>query len=331
MAERKKILITGAAGFLGSHLCDFFIAKDYHVIAMDNLITGRIENIEHLFPLENFEFCNHDVTKFIHVPGKLDYILHFASPASPIDYLKIPIQTLKVGSLGIHNCLGLAKAKNARILIASTSEVYGDPEVHPQTEDYWGHVNPVGPRGVYDEAKRFQEAITMAYHTFHKVETRIVRIFNTYGPRMRLNDGRVLPAFIGQALRGEDLTIFGDGSQTRSFCYVDDLVEGIYRLLQSDCNDPVNVGNPSEISIADFAQEIIELTGTDQKVIFKGLPTDDPKQRQPDITKARAILNWEPKIDRAEGLKRTYEYFKNLPEEEWTATAHYNFEKYIVR
>lgn len=331
MAERKRILITGAAGFLGSHLCDFFIAKDYHVIAMDNLITGRIENIEHLFPLENFEFCNHDVTKFIHVPGNLDYILHFASPASPIDYLKIPIQTLKVGSLGIHNCLGLAKAKNARILIASTSEIYGDPEVHPQTEDYWGHVNPVGPRGVYDEAKRFQEAITMAYHTFHGLETRIVRIFNTYGPRMRLNDGRVLPAFIGQALRGEDLTIFGDGSQTRSFCYVDDLVEGIYRLLLSDCSDPVNIGNPSEISIKDFAQEIIELTGTDQKIVFKGLPTDDPKQRQPDITKARQLLGWEPKIDRKEGLKRTYAYFKSLPEEELTATAHYNFEKYIVR
>ncbi len=331
MVERKRILITGAAGFLGSHLCDFFIAKDYHVIAMDNLITGRIENIEHLFPLENFEFCNHDVTKFIHVPGNLDYILHFASPASPIDYLKIPIQTLKVGSLGIHNCLGLAKAKNARILIASTSEIYGDPEVHPQTEDYWGHVNPVGPRGVYDEAKRFQEAITMAYHTFHGLETRIVRIFNTYGPRMRLNDGRVLPAFIGQALRGEDLTIFGDGSQTRSFCYVDDLVEGIYRLLLSDCSDPVNIGNPSEISIKDFAQEIIELTGTDQKIVFKGLPTDDPKQRQPDITKARQLLGWEPKIDRKEGLKRTYAYFKSLPEEELTATAHYNFEKYIVR
>ncbi len=331
MAERKRILITGAAGFLGSHLCDFFIAKDYHVIAMDNLITGRIENIEHLFPLENFEFCHHDVTKFIHIPGNLDYILHFASPASPIDYLKIPIQTLKVGSLGIHNCLGLAKAKNARILIASTSEIYGDPEVHPQTEDYWGHVNPVGPRGVYDEAKRFQEAMTMAYHTFHGLETRIVRIFNTYGPRMRLNDGRVLPAFIGQALRGEDLTIFGDGSQTRSFCYVDDLVEGIYRLLLSDCSDPVNIGNPSEISIKDFAQEIIELTGTDQKIVFKGLPTDDPKQRQPDITKARQLLGWEPKIDRKEGLKRTYAYFKSLPEEELTATAHYNFEKYIVR
>lgn len=331
MEERKRILITGAAGFLGSHLCDFYIAKNFHVIAMDNLITGRLENIEHLFPLENFEFCHHDVSKFIHVPGKLDYILHFASPASPIDYLKIPIQTLKVGSLGIHNCLGLAKAKNARIMIASTSEVYGDPEVHPQTEDYWGHVNPVGPRGVYDEAKRFQEAMTMAYHTFHGVETRIVRIFNTYGPRMRLNDGRVLPAFIGQALRGEDLTIFGDGSQTRSFCYVDDLVEGIYRLLMSDCADPVNIGNPSEITIKDFAQEIIELTGTDQKVIFKGLPTDDPKQRQPDITKARALLNWEPKIDRKEGLKRTYAYFKSLPKEELSTTAHYNFEKYIIR
>lgn len=331
MSERKKILITGAAGFLGSHLCDFYVNKGFHVIAMDNLITGRLENIEHLFPLENFEFCNHDVTKFIHVPGDLDYILHFASPASPIDYLKIPIQTLKVGSLGIHNCLGLAKAKNARVLIASTSEVYGDPEVHPQTESYWGHVNPVGPRGVYDEAKRFQEAITMAYHTFHGVETRIVRIFNTYGPRMRLNDGRVLPAFIGQALRGEDLTIFGDGSQTRSFCYVDDLVEGIYRLLLSDCVDPVNIGNPSEISIGDFAEEIIKLTGTSQKVIYKDLPTDDPKQRRPDITKAKAILDWEPQIDRAEGLKRTYAYFKSLPEEELTTTAHYNFDKYIIR
>ena len=331
MSERKKILITGAAGFLGSHLCEMFTKKDYHVIGMDNLITGRLENLEHLSPLENFEFWNHDVTKFIHVAGELDYILHFASPASPIDYLKIPIQTLKVGSLGIHNCLGLARAKNARILIASTSEVYGDPQVHPQTEDYWGHVNPVGPRGVYDEAKRFQEAMTMAYHTFHGLETRIARIFNTYGPRMRLNDGRVLPAFIGQALRGEDLTIFGDGSQTRSFCYVDDLMEGIYKLLHSDCSDPVNIGNPSEISIKDFAHEIIELTGTKQKLIFKDLPVDDPMQRQPDITKAKALLNWEPKIDRKEGLKRTYAYFKNLSKEELSETSHYNFDKYILR
>lgn len=331
MNERKTILITGAAGFLGSHLCDFFIKKEYHVIAMDNLITGRLKNIEHLVPLENFEFCNHDVTRFIDITSDLDYILHFASPASPIDYLKIPIQTLKVGSLGIHNCLGLAKAKNARIMIASTSEVYGDPKVHPQREDYWGNVNPVGPRGVYDEAKRFQEAITMAYHTFHGLETRIVRIFNTYGPRMRLNDGRVLPAFIGQALRGEDLTIFGDGSQTRSFCYVDDLVDGIYKLLLSDCADPVNIGNPSEISIADFAEEIINLTGTNQKVIYKDLPLDDPKQRQPDITKARTLLGWEPSVDRKEGLKRTYDYFRGLPEEELTETTHYNFKNHIVR
>ncbi|MCC6818539.1 MAG: SDR family oxidoreductase [Bacteroidia bacterium] len=311
----KRVLITGAAGFLGSHLCDRFIKEGAHVIGMDNLITGDLRNIEHLFKLENFEFYHHDVSKFVHVPGDLHYILHFASPASPIDYLKIPIQTLKVGSLGTHNLLGLAKAKNARILVASTSEVYGDPMVHPQNEDYWGNVNPVGPRGVYDEAKRFQEAMTMAYHTYHQVETRIVRIFNTYGPRMRLNDGRVLPAFIGQALRGEDLTAFGDGSQTRSFCYVDDLIEGIYRLLLSDCATPVNIGNPSEISINDFAQEIIKLTGTNQKVIYKPLPMDDPKQRQPDITKARSILGWEPKINREEGLKITYNYFKSLPEE----------------
>jgi dTDP-glucose 4,6-dehydratase len=327
----KRVLITGAAGFLGSHLCDRFIKDGYHVIAMDNLITGRLKNIEHLFPLEHFEFYNHDVSKFIHIPGELDYILHFASPASPIDYLKIPIQTLKVGSLGIHNCLGLAKAKGARLIIASTSEVYGDPTVHPQTEDYWGNVNPVGPRGVYDEAKRFQEAITMAYHNFHGVETRIVRIFNTYGPRMRLNDGRVLPAFIGQALRGEDLTVFGDGSQTRSFCYVDDLVEGIVRLLMSDYPYPVNVGNPSEITISQFAEEIIALTGTTQKVIYKDLPVDDPKQRQPDITKAREILNWEPKIDRSEGLKRTYAYFQSLSKEELLETDHYNFDKYITK
>lgn len=331
MSERKRILITGAAGFLGSHLCDRFIKEGYHVIAMDNLITGRLKNIEHLFHLENFEFYNHDVSKFIHVPGNLDYILHFASPASPIDYLKIPIQTLKVGSLGIHNCLGLAKAKNARVLIASTSEVYGDPNVHPQTEEYWGNVNPVGPRGVYDEAKRFQEAMTMAYHTFHGVETRIVRIFNTYGPRMRLNDGRVLPAFIGQALRGQDLTVFGDGSQTRSFCYVDDLVEGIYRLLQSDYVYPVNIGNPDEITIADFAEEIIKLTGTSQKVIYKDLPVDDPKQRRPDITKAQEILGWEPKVSRSEGLKITYDYFKSLSNEELNEVDHYNFDKYIIR
>ena len=288
----KRVLITGGAGFLGSHLCDRFIKEGYKVVAMDNLITGDLRNIEHLFKHENFEFYHHDVSKFIHVPGELDYILHFASPASPIDYLKIPIQTLKVGSLGIHNCLGLARVKNARVLIASTSEVYGDPLVHPQTEDYWGHVNPVGPRGVYDEAKRFQEAMTMAYHTYHGVETRIVRIFNTYGPRMRLNDGRVLPAFIGQALRGEDLTIFGDGSQTRSFCYVADLVEGIYRLLLSDYAQPVNIGNPSEITIKQFAEEIIKLTGTEQKVVYKDLPKDDPKQRQPDITHAKEILRW---------------------------------------
>jgi dTDP-glucose 4,6-dehydratase len=325
----KRILITGAAGFLGSHLCDRFIREGYHVIAMDNLITGDLKNIEHLFPLENFEFYHQDVSRFIHVPGKLDYILHFASPASPIDYLKIPIQTLKVGSLGIHNCLGLAREKNARVLIASTSEVYGDPSVHPQQESYWGNVNPVGPRGVYDEAKRFQEAMTMAYHTFHGLETRIVRIFNTYGPRMRLNDGRVLPAFIGQALRGEDLTIFGDGSQTRSFCYVDDLVEGIYRLLHSEYSAPVNIGNPDEISISDFAEEIIKLTGTNQKVIYKDLPVDDPKQRQPDITLARKLLNWEPKVHRSEGLKITYDYFRSLSNEELTKVEHKDFAKYV--
>ena len=313
---QKKILITGAAGFLGSHLCDRFIKEDYHVIGMDNLITGDLKNIEHLFKLPNFEFSHSDVSKFIHITGSLDFILHFASPASPIDYLKIPIQTLKVGSLGTHNCLGLAKAKKARILVASTSEVYGDPQVHPQNEEYWGNVNPVGPRGVYDEAKRFQEAITMAYHTFHNLDTRIVRIFNTYGPRMRLNDGRALPAFIGQALRGEDLTVFGNGSQTRSFCYVGDLIEGIYRLLMSDYVLPVNIGNDDEISLLDFAKEIIKLTGTNQQIVFKSLPVDDPKQRQPDITKAKELLGWEPKINRADGLKITYEYFKNLPKEE---------------
>jgi dTDP-glucose 4,6-dehydratase len=314
--NKKRVLITGAAGFLGSHLCDRFLKEGYYVIAMDNLITGDLKNIKHLFKREDFEFYHHDISKYVHIPGQLDYILHFASPASPIDYLKIPIQTLKVSSLGTHNLLGLAKAKNARILVASTSEVYGDPLVHPQTEEYWGNVNPIGPRGVYDEAKRFMESITMAYHTFHKVETRIIRIFNTYGPRMRLNDGRALPAFIGQALRGEDLTVFGDGSQTRSFCYVDDLVEGIYRLLMSDYVYPVNIGNPVEITLKEFAEEIIKLTGTSQKITYKPLPVDDPKQRKPDITKAKVILGWEPKVNRAEGLAITYNYFKSLPPEE---------------
>jgi dTDP-glucose 4,6-dehydratase len=298
---------------------------------MDNMITGRMSNLEHLMKLSNFEFHHHDVSKHIHIPGELDYILHFASPASPIDYLKIPIQTLKVGSLGIHNCLGLARVKKARVLIASTSEVYGDPIEHPQPETYFGNVNPVGPRGVYDEAKRFQEAMTMAYHTFHGVETRIARIFNTYGPRMRLNDGRVLPAFIGQALRGEDLTVFGDGSQTRSFCFVEDLVEGIHRLLHSDYVEPVNIGNPSEISISQFAEEIIKLTGTTQKVIYKDLPVDDPKQRRPDIRLAKSLLDWEPKFSRAEGLKITYAYFKSLSKEELFKKEHMNFDKYIVR
>lgn len=321
----KRVLITGAAGFLGSHLCDRFIKEGMHVVAMDNLITGDLKNIEHLFKLEHFEFYHHDVSKFIHVPGQLDYILHFASPASPIDYLKIPIQTLKVSSLGTHNVLGLARVKNARVLVASTSEVYGDPHVHPQPEEYWGHVNTVGPRGCYDEAKRFMEAMTMAYNNAHGLETRIVRIFNTYGPRMRLNDGRVLPAFIGQALRGEDLTMFGDGSQTRSFCYVDDLIEGIYRLLMSDYHLPVNIGNPEEISIKDFGEEILKLTGANQKLISLPLPKDDPKQRRPDITKAKQILGWEPKIKRAEGLKITYNYFKNLPKEELFKTEHRQF------
>lgn len=306
----KRILIAGAAGFLGSHLCDRFLAEGYEVIGMDNLLTGNIRNIEHLFPVKEFQFYHHDVTKFVHVPGHIDYILHFASPASPIDYLKMPIQTLKVGALGTHNLLGLARAKNARILVASTSEVYGDPLVHPQTEEYWGNVNPVGPRGVYDEAKRFMESITMAYHTFHNLETRIIRIFNTYGPRMRLDDGRALPTFMSQALRGEDITVFGDGSQTRSFCYVDDLVEGIYRLLLSDYARPVNIGNPAEITLQQFAEEVLALTGSNSKIIYQPLPQDDPKQRQPNITKAREILGWEPKVDRHEGLKRTLEYFR---------------------
>ncbi|AJH16741.1 SDR family oxidoreductase [Myroides odoratimimus] len=325
----KKILITGAAGFLGSHLCDRFIAEGFHVIGMDNLITGDLKNIQHLFQLENFEFYHHDVTKFVHIPGELDYILHFASPASPIDYLKIPIQTLKVGSLGTHNLLGLARVKGARILIASTSEIYGDPLVHPQTEEYYGNVNTIGPRGVYDEAKRFQESITMAYHTFHNVETRIVRIFNTYGPRMRLNDGRVIPAFIGQALRGEDLTVFGDGSQTRSFCYVDDQVDGIYRLLLSDYHLPVNIGNPDEITILDFAKEIIALTQSEQKIIYKDLPINDPLQRCPSIEKAKKILGWEPKVGRSEGMKLTYEYFKAYSSEDLLREEHKDFSKYI--
>ena len=329
MKNKPRILITGAAGFIGSHLCDRFVKEGFFVIAMDNLITGDLKNIEHLFRLPDFQFYDHDVTKYVHVAGELNYILHFASPASPIDYLKIPIQTLKVGSLGTHNLLGLARAKRARILVASTSEVYGDPLVHPQKEEYYGNVNPVGPRGVYDEAKRFQEAITMAYHTFHKVDTRIVRIFNTYGPRMRLNDGRVLPAFIGQALRGEDLTVFGDGSQTRSFCYIDDQVDGIYRLLMSDYHLPVNIGNPDEITILQFAEEIIKLTGTTQKIVFEPLPVDDPKVRQPEITKARTLLGWEPKVSRAEGLKITYAYFKSLPQDVLFERETKSFEKYI--
>ena len=312
---KKRVLITGAAGFLGSHLCDRFLAEECEVIGMDNLLTGDLRNIEHLFSDSSFSFHHYDVTKFVHVPGQLDYILHFASPASPIDYLKMPIQTLKVGSQGTLHLLGLAKAKGARILVASTSEVYGDPLVHPQKEEYWGNVNPVGPRGVYDEAKRFQESITMAYHTFHGLQTRIVRIFNTYGPRMRLNDGRALPAFIGQALRGEDLTVFGDGSQTRSFCFVSDLIDGIYRLLMSDYVYPVNIGNPDEITIRDFAEEIIRLTGTNQKIVYKDLPVDDPKQRKPDISRAREILGWEPKVSRQEGLKVTFDYFRALPKE----------------
>lgn len=309
----KRILITGAAGFIGSHLSDRFIKEGYQVIGMDNLITGNLANIEHLFRLKEFEFYHHDVSRFVHVPGKLDYILHFASPASPIDYLKMPIQTLKVGSLGTHNLLGLAKEKKSRLLIASTSEVYGDPLVHPQREDYWGNVNPIGPRGVYDEAKRFQEAITMAYHRYHNLETRIVRIFNTYGPRMRVEDGRVLPAFFSQAIKGNDLSVFGDGSQTRSFCFVDDLVEGIYRLLLSDYSYPVNLGNPEEITVKEFAEEILKLVpDTKSKIAYHPLPEDDPKQRRPDISIAQKVLQWEPKVGRKEGLAMTYEYFKQV-------------------
>jgi dTDP-glucose 4,6-dehydratase len=325
----KNILITGAAGFLGSHLCDRFLKERYKVIGMDNFITGDKRNLEHLKSNVNFELIEHDVTEHITIDENLDYILHFASPASPIDYLKIPIQTLKVGSIGTHNLLGLAKVKNARLLIASTSEVYGDPLVHPQTEDYYGNVNTIGPRGVYDEAKRFQESLTMAYHRVHGLETRIVRIFNTYGPRMRLNDGRVIPAFMGQALRGEDLTVFGDGSQTRSFCYIDDQVEGIYRLLLSDYAYPVNIGNHHEISILDFAQEIIKLTNTAQKIVFKELPVDDPLQRQPDITLAKKLLNWEPKVGREEGMRKTFEYFKSISDEDLFKREHRDFSKHI--
>lgn len=321
----KRVLITGAAGFLGSHLCDRFIKEGFYVIGMDNLITGDLKNIEHLFPLKQFEFHHHDICNFVHLEGEVDYILHFASPASPIDYLKIPIETLKVSSLGTLNLLGLAKQKKSRILVASTSEIYGDPLVHPQNEDYYGNVSSIGPRGVYDEAKRFMESLTMAYHRYHGLDTRIVRIFNTYGSRMRLNDGRVVPAFMGQALRGEDLTVFGDGSQTRSFCYIDDQVEGIYRLLMSDYTDPINIGNPHETTILEFAQEIIKLTGTNQKIIFKPLPKDDPLQREPDITRAKNILGWEPKVQRAEGLKLVYDYFKSLSPEELQKKEHRDF------
>lgn len=308
--RQRVAVVTGGAGFLGSHLCDKLITEGMKVICIDNLITGNPDNISHLMGNDNFQFIKHDITNFIHVSGKVDYILHFASPASPIDYLKLPIQTLKVGSLGTHKVLGLAKEKNATFLLASTSEVYGDPDVHPQKEDYWGNVNPIGPRGVYDEAKRFAEALTMAYHRYHNISTRIVRIFNTYGPRMRLNDGRALPAFIGQALSNQDLTVFGDGSQTRSFCYVSDEVEGIYRLLISDETEPVNIGNPDEITVKEFAEEVIKLTNSKSKISFKELPEDDPKVRQPDISKAKAILGWEPKVNREEGLKRTIKFFK---------------------
>jgi dTDP-glucose 4,6-dehydratase len=312
MILSKTAVVTGGAGFLGSHLCDKLVNEGLKVICVDNLITGNVNNISHLAGRENFSFVKHDVTNYIFIPGDVDYILHFASPASPIDYLKLPIQTLKVGSLGTHKALGLAKEKNARFLLASTSEVYGDPNIHPQTEDYWGNVNPIGPRGVYDEAKRFAEAITMAYHRFHNLETRIVRIFNTYGPRMRLNDGRALPAFVGQALRGEDITVFGDGTQTRSFCYVSDLIDGIFKLMLSDETNPVNIGNPEELTIKEFAEEVISITGSKSKIVYKDLPVDDPKVRQPSIEKARKILDWGPKINRNEGLKLTIDYFKSV-------------------
>ncbi len=331
MNKDKRVLITGAAGFLGSHLCDKFIDEGFSVIGMDNFITGDKKNLSHLSNHSNFSFIEHDVTEFIKIDGDLDYILHFASPASPIDYLKIPIQTLKVGSLGTHNLLGLAKSKNARILIASTSEVYGDPLVHPQSEDYYGNVNAIGPRGVYDEAKRFQESITMAYHRFHGLEVRIVRIFNTYGPRMRLNDGRVIPAFMGQVLRGEDLTVFGNGMQTRSFCFVSDQIDGIYRLLFSDYSYPVNIGNPSETTILEFSQEVIKLSKSKQKIVFEPLPTDDPLQRKPDISLAKKLLNWEPKVSQEEGMEITFNYFKNLSKEELYKRNHKDFSSYNNR
>jgi dTDP-glucose 4,6-dehydratase len=305
-----RSLVTGGAGFLGSHLCDRLLAEGHQVVCLDNLITGDIVNISHLMGNPNFSFLNYDVTNYLFIDGKVDFIFHFASPASPIDYLKVPIQTLKVGSLGTHKALGLAKAKGARFFIASTSEVYGDPLIHPQKEDYWGNVNPVGPRGVYDEAKRFAEAMTMAYHRYHGLETRIIRIFNTYGERMRMNDGRAIPAFMSQAMRNEDVTVFGDGSQTRSVCYVSDLIDGIYRLMMSDYDMPMNIGNPEEVTMLQLAKEIIQLTGSRSKIIFQDLPEDDPKVRQPDITKAKELLGWEPKVQRHEGLQRTLKYFK---------------------
>jgi dTDP-glucose 4,6-dehydratase len=310
--NKLTAVVTGGAGFLGSHLCDKLIKEGFRVICIDNLLTGNADNIAHLIGNNDFHFIKHDVTNYIHVPGKVDFILHFASPASPIDYLQLPIQTLKVGSLGTHKVLGLAKEKNARFLLASTSEVYGDPNIHPQSEDYWGNVNPIGPRGVYDEAKRFAEALTMAYHRYHNVDTRIVRIFNTYGPRMRLNDGRALPAFVNQALRNEDVTVFGDGSQTRSFCFVSDQIDGIYKLLMSNETNPVNIGNPEEITIREFAEDVIKLTGSGSKIVFKSLPEDDPKVRQPDITKAKSVLGWEPKVTRRDGLMKTISYFKEV-------------------
>jgi len=308
----KTAVVTGGAGFLGSHLCDKLISEGLQVICIDNLITGNVENIAHLAGNDKFSFIKHDITNYIFIPGKVDYILHFASPASPVDYLQLPIQTLKVGSLGTHKALGLAKEKKARFLLASTSEVYGDPEIHPQHEEYWGNVNPIGPRGVYDEAKRFAEAITMAYHRYHNLETRISRIFNTFGPRMRAQDGRAIPNFVMQALTGKPITVYGDGSQTRSFCYITDLVDGLFKLLMSDENEPVNIGNPEEIPLLEIAKEIVELTNSKSQIVFEGLPVDDPKVRQPDISKAKNKLGWEPKVNRKEGLQKTINYFKEL-------------------